>query len=77
MENFRGIIFMTLAMAGFALQDLIHKMLTNFIPVSQLMIYFGVFSAILLIIIAKTKKVPVIKRNFFRYTQIQRNKDEK
>ena len=65
MENFRGIIFMTLAMAGFALQDLIHKMLTNFIPVSQLMIYFGVFSAILLIIIAKTKKVPVITTAIF------------
>ena len=66
MENFRGILFMTLAMAGFALEDLILKILSNVIPVSQLMIYFGVFAGIFLSIIAKITKVPVISPDILK-----------
>ena len=50
---------MTLAMAGFAFDDLIIKILSSSIPVSQLLIYFGVLAGIFLFIVAKIKKVPV------------------
>tara|TARA_B100001996_G_scaffold344157_1_gene299745 strand:+ start:1589 stop:2428 length:840 start_codon:yes stop_codon:yes gene_type:complete len=61
---------MTLAMAGFALEDLILKILSDFIPISQLMISFGVFAVILLSIVAKIKKVPVIIPNIFSHKLI-------
>ena len=70
MKNFREISFMTLAMAGFALEDLILKILSDFIPISQLMISFGVFAVILLSIVAKIKKVPVIIPNIFKHKLI-------
>ena len=70
MKNFREISFMTLAMAGFALEDLILKILSDFIPISQLMISFGVFAVILLSIVAKIKKVPVIIPNIFSHKLI-------
>ena len=34
MDNLRGIFFMTLAMAGFALEDLIIKMLSDFMLIN-------------------------------------------
>jgi drug/metabolite transporter (DMT)-like permease len=51
---------MTLAMAGFALEDLIIKILSDFMPVSQILIYVGVFAGILFLIIAKIYKTPVV-----------------
>jgi len=57
---------MTLAMAGFALEDLILKILSNVIPVSQLMIYFGFFAGIFLSIIDKITKVPVISPDILK-----------
>ena len=65
MDNLRGIFFMTLAMAGFALEDLIIKMLSDFMPVSQILIYVGTLATILLSIISKIKKIPVITRAIF------------
>ena len=41
MENLRGIIFMLIAMAGFAIEDGLIKSLTRDIPVSEILILLG------------------------------------
>lgn len=41
MENLRGIIFMLIAMAGFAIEDGLIKTLTKDIPVSEILILLG------------------------------------
>ena len=61
MENLRGIFFMTVAMASFALEDLIIKILSKDMPVSQILISVGIVSVCLLIIIGKIKKIPIIR----------------
>jgi len=40
-ENLRGILFMLLAMAGFAIEDGIIKSLTTSLPVSEILIVTG------------------------------------
>ena len=61
MENLRGIFFMTVAMASFALEDLIIKILSKDMPVSQILISVGIVSVCLLIIIGKIQKIPIIR----------------
>jgi len=52
---------MTVAMASFALEDLIIKILSKFMPVSQILIYVGIVSVCLLIIMGKIQKIPIIR----------------
>ena len=66
LKNLYGIIYMTLAMAGFALEDLIIKMLSAFMPVSQILIYIGLFAGLVFYIIAKFNKTAVFDRNILR-----------
>ena len=61
MENLRGIFFMTVAMASFALEDLIIKILSKDMPVSQILISVGIVSVCLLIIIGKIQKIPILR----------------
>ena len=61
MENLRGIFFMTVAMASFALEDLIIKILSKDMPVSQILISVGIVSVCLLIIIGRIQKIPIIR----------------
>ena len=53
MENLRGILYMTLAMAGFAIEDLIIKLLSAFMPASQILVYIGIFAGILFGLLTK------------------------
>ena len=57
MENLRGIFFMTLAMASFALEDLLIKILSKYMPVAQILVCVGIVSMFLLIIIGKIEKI--------------------
>ena len=41
MENLRGILFMILAMAGFAFEDLFIKMLSAYFPISEVIMILG------------------------------------
>ncbi len=52
MENLRGILFMILAMAGFALEDLFIKLLSSHLPVSQILIILGFSGTAVFLIIA-------------------------
>ena len=61
MENLRGIFFMTLAMASFALEDLLIKILSKYMPVAQILVCVGIVSMFLLIIIGKIEKIPTMR----------------
>ena len=66
MENLRGILFMTLAMASFALEDLIIKILSKNMPVAQILLSVGIVSVCLLILVGKIQKIPP-----FRYQDLR------
>ena len=61
MENLRGILFMTLAMASFALEDLIIKILSENMPVAQILVSVGIVSVCLLFLIGKIQKIPSLR----------------
>ena len=61
MENLRGISFMILAMASFSLEDLIIKILSNYMPVSQILISIGIVSVFLLIFIGQITNIPTTR----------------
>ena len=66
MVNLRGILFMTLSMAGFAIEDLFIKILSETIPVSQILIYVGVLATVLLCTISKIKGIQIIHSGMYR-----------
>ena len=61
LENLRGNFFMTVAMASFALEDLIIKVLSKYMQVSQILISVGIVSVCLLIVIGRIKNIPIIR----------------
>ena len=63
MENIRGILFMILAMAGFALEDLFIKLLSSRVPVSQILIILGFSGTAVLLIIAFLTHAPILHRD--------------
>ncbi len=63
MENIRGILFMILAMAGFALEDLFIKLLSSHVPVSQILIILGFSGTAVLLIIAFLTHAPILHRD--------------
>ena len=63
MENLRGILFMILAMAGFALEDLFIKLLSSHLPVSQILITLGFSGASVFLIIALLTHEPILHRS--------------
>ncbi len=65
MVNLRGILFMTLSMGGFAVEDLFLKILSESVPVSQILIYVGISATLLLSIISKIKKIPILGNGVF------------
>ena len=63
MENIRGILFMILAMAGFALEDLFIKLLSSRVPVSQILVILGFSGTAVLLIIAFLTHAPILHRD--------------
>ena len=66
MVNLRGILFMTLSMAGFAIEDLFIKILSETIPVPQILIYVGVLATVLLCTISKIKGIQIIHNGMYK-----------
>ena len=62
---------MTLAMAGFALEDLLIKLLSSFMPVSQILIYIGVLAGVLFYAIAKIRRIPVFTPHILKSRTIR------
>ncbi len=65
MVNLRGIFFMTLSMGGFAVEDLFLKILSETVPVSQILIYVGISGTLLLSIISIIKRIPIVGNDIF------------
>ena len=63
MENLRGILFMILAMAGFAFEDLFIKTLSAHLPVSEIIIILGSTGSIIFLIIALLQRAPIIHKD--------------
>ena len=63
MENLRGILFMILAMAGFAFEDLFIKTLSAHLPVSEIIIILGFTGSIIFLIIALLQRAPIIHKD--------------
>ncbi|MCS5592178.1 MAG: DMT family transporter [Gammaproteobacteria bacterium] len=63
MENLRGILFMILAMAGFALEDLFIKLLSSHLPVSQILITLGFSGAAVFLITALLTRAPILHKD--------------
>ena len=57
-----GILYMVLAMAGFAIEDLVIKLVSAHLPVSQILIMLVLFSLIWFMMIARWKKIPLLTR---------------
>jgi len=72
MENFRGILFMLLAMAGFALEDLFIKLLSSHIPVSQILFILGFGGTTVFIVIALLTHAPILHRDLLNKPVIVR-----
>ena len=59
MDNLKGILFMILAMAGFACEDLFIKMLSENLPISEIIIILGFSGSIIFFIIGLLTKAPI------------------
>ena len=56
---------MTLSMGGFAVEDLFLKILSETVPVSQILIYVGILAAVLLSIVSKIKRIPILRNDIY------------
>jgi len=72
MENLRGILFMILAMAGFALEDLFIKLLSSHVPVSQILIILGFSGTTVFLIIALLTHAPILHKDLLNRPVIVR-----
>ncbi len=72
MENLRGILFMLLAMAGFALEDLFIKLLSSHLPVSQILFILGFSGTAVFLVIALLTHAPILHRDLLNRPVIVR-----
>ncbi len=63
MGNIRGSIFMTLAMANFALEDMFVKAASDTLPLGEILILFGLGGTIAFISLARKKNEPIFHRD--------------
>ena len=63
MENLKGILFMILAMAGFAFEDLFIKLLSSYFPISEVIIILGFTGTFIFFIIALLQNAPIIHKD--------------
>jgi len=56
---------MTLSMGGFAVEDLFLKILSEAVPVSQILIYVGISATVLLSVISIIKRIPVLRNDIY------------
>lgn len=59
MNNLRGIIFMLIAMAGFAIEDAILKILARDLPISELLIIVGLGGFLMFFSVAVVRRKPI------------------
>ena len=57
---------MTLSMGGFAIEDLFLKILSETVPVSQILVYVGLSATFLLGFISLIKDIPILENNIIK-----------
>ena len=57
---------MTLSMGGFAIEDLFLKILSEKVPVSQILVYVGLSATFLLGFISIIKDIPILENNIIK-----------
>lgn len=72
-DNLRGGLLMTLAMAGFAAEDALMKLLAGSISVGLLILLVGGFSTTVMAVVALRKGAPLFSRDFFHPAVFLRN----
>ena len=63
MQNLKGILFMILAMAGFACEDLFIKILSESLPISEIIIILGFGGSIIFLAIGLVTKAPIFHQD--------------
>jgi len=63
MDNLKGILFMILAMAGFAFEDLFIKILSADLPISEIIIILGFSGSIIFLLIGLFTRAPIFHRD--------------
>ncbi len=76
MENLRGGALMVVAMAGFALEDMFIKQLSNALPVGQILFLLGIGGVIIFSLAAVSQKQPLFDRILLHPAVILRNLGE-
>ncbi|WP_071797680.1 DMT family transporter [Natronohydrobacter thiooxidans] len=72
-DNLRGAILISLAMAGFALEDMFIKLLADTVPVGQILVLLGLGGAVAFGLIAHRKGQPVLSPALLSRTILIRN----
>ena len=70
MDNLRAIIFMCLAMTGFALEDFVIKIIAEEAPISQILITIGCLGTVLFSFIALAVKAPIFSADILTPVRI-------
>ncbi|ASJ76048.1 DMT family transporter [Granulosicoccus antarcticus] len=73
MDNSRGSLFMVLAMAAFALEDMFIKAATLTLPVGQVLLIFGLSGTIVFAILARRQGSPVFDPSSFSRVMVARS----
>ena len=63
MQNLKGILFMILAMAGFASEDLFIKILSASLPISEIIIILGFGGSLIFLAIGLVTKAPIFHQD--------------
>lgn len=76
MNNLSGAVLMILAMAGFAAEDALVKVLSAHMPMGQILVYLGAGGALGFALLASRAKVCVLSRGFWHPLVLLRNGGE-
>ncbi|WP_146345241.1 DMT family transporter [Falsiphaeobacter marinintestinus] len=76
MENLRGAALMTLAMLGFAIEDMIIKMMAGALPTWQIIGYLGAGGAMVFAVATRLRGQPLFTRAYLAKAVVLRNLGE-
>ncbi|MCC1480901.1 DMT family transporter [Roseibaca sp. Y0-43] len=72
-DNLRGALLMTLAMAGFALEDMFIKLLAGAVPIGQILVMLGAGGAVVFATLAKRKGQALFSADMASRAMVIRN----
>lgn len=76
MDNLRGAALMTIAMLGFAIEDMFIKLMSDALPVGQIVALLGAGGATIFAVLTWAQRAPLFSRSLLSGTIILRNLGE-